>query len=324
MRFFTQRRHFSDLSEREVLALAIFSEEDDARIYQTFAAHLSADYPASAAIFEDMVKEENTHRQRLLDLFQARFGDHIPLIRREHVAGFYSRRPVWLSKTLSLEKIRAEAAMMERTAAAFYRRAAAQSSDVKTRKLLGDLALIEAGHEQHAQSLVDIHLDESARSEEDLRKRKQFILTWVQPGVAGLMDGSVSTLAPIFATAFATQDPSTTFLVGLAASLGAGISMGFTEAASDDGQLSGRGSPLKRGIAAGVMTTLGGLGHALPYLINDIQTANIVAFVVVFFELWAIAFIQNKYMETPFLRATLQVVIGGALVFATGIWIGSS
>jgi len=149
------------------------------------------------------------------------------------------------------------------------------------------------------------------------------VLTYVQPGVAGLMDGSVSTLAPIFATAFATQDTWTTFLVGLAASVGAGISMGFTEAASDDGQISGRGSPIKRGLATGIMTTVGGLGHALPYLIPDFWTATITAMVVVVIELWAIAWIQNRYMDTPFWRATLQVVVGGALVFAAGALIGA-
>ena len=150
------------------------------------------------------------------------------------------------------------------------------------------------------------------------------MLTWVQPGLAGLMDGSVSTLAPIFAAAFATGDTWQTFLVGLAASVGAGISMGFTEAASDDGSISGRGSPAKRGVASGVMTAVGGLGHALPYLIPDFWTATIIAMAVVFVELWAIAWVQNRYMETPFWRAALQVVLGGALVFASGILIGSA
>lgn len=322
MRFSIQRKRFSDLSEQEVLALAISSEEDDASIYRGYGERLRTDYPASAAIFDDMAAEEDQHRQRLIELHRQRFGEVIPLIRREHVSGYYARRPVWLMKTLSLERIRSEAEAMERDAARFYTAAAARTTDAATRKLLGDLAAAEAGHERQAGTLQDKHLDDETRAHEDDRDRRQFILTYVQPGLAGLMDGSVSTLAPIFAVAFATQDTWTTFLVGLAASVGAGISMGFTEAASDDGQLSGRGSPVKRGFASGIMTTIGGLGHALPYLITDFRTATVTAFIVVFIELWAIAWIQNKYMDTPFWRATLQVVVGGALVFAAGVLIG--
>ncbi|MBL4928130.1 iron exporter MbfA [Fuscibacter oryzae] len=318
----SSRRRFSDLTEQEVLALAISSEEDDARIYRSYAERLRADYPGSAAVFDGMAEEEDNHRRRLIDLHQDRFGPVIPLIRREHVAGFYARRPVWLAANLSLETIRAEAAAMEKGAQDFYLRAAARTSDAATRKLLGDLAAAEATHEAKAEELEATNLPEGARSDEDLTARRQFILTWVQPGLAGLMDGSVSTLAPIFATAFATHDSATTFLVGLAAALGAGISMGFTEAAHDDGVLSGRGSPMKRGFASGLMTAVGGLGHALPYLIADFWTATAIAVVVVFIELWAIAWIQNRYMETPFLRAVMQVVIGGALVFATGVLIG--
>jgi rubrerythrin len=319
----SNRRRFSDLSEQEILALAISSEEDDARIYRSYAEGLRGDFPASAAVFDGMAEEEDGHRKRLIDLHMARFGTVIPLIRREHVAGFYARRPVWLTENLGLEKIRGEAAAMEHEAQAFYSRAAARTTDAATRKLLGDLAAAEAAHEQLASTLETEHLGTDARSEEDRTAHRQFVLTWVQPGLAGLMDGSVSTLAPIFAVAFATQDNHTTLLVGLAAAIGAGISMGFTEAASDDGQLSGRGSPIKRGIAAGVMTTLGGLGHALPYLLADFWTATILAIVIVFIELWAIVWIQNRYMETPFLRATFQVVLGGALVLAAGMLIGA-
>jgi rubrerythrin len=317
----SSRRRFDDLSEQEVLALAISSEEDDARIYRTYAAGLRADYPASAAVFDGMAAEEDGHRQRLIDLHTARFGEVIPLIRREHVAGYYARKPVWLTEGLGLERIRAEAHAMEAQARGFYERAAARTQDAATRRLLGDLAAAEAAHEGRADALEAEHLGD-ARSGEDMAERRQFILTWVQPGVAGLMDGSVSTLAPIFAVAFATQDSWTTFLVGTAAAVGAGISMGFTEAAHDDGVLSGRGSPWKRGIASGVMTTLGGMGHALPYLIADFWTATVIAIMVVFVELWAIAWIQNRYMETPFMRAVLQVVVGGALVLAAGVLIG--
>ena len=320
----TYRRHFRDLSEQEVLALAISSEEDDARIYETYAERLRPDFPQTAAMFDGMAEEEHEHRRRLIEMHKRRFGDTIPLIRREHVAGYYARRPVWLVENLGIERIREEAEQMERQARDFYLAAAQRAADADTRKLLGDLAAAEAGHLETAEELEERQLSGEAREKEDRAAKRQFVLTWVQPGLAGLMDGSVSTLAPIFATAFATHDPWTTFIVGLAASVGAGISMGFTEAVSDDGQLSGRGSPVKRGLSCGVMTTVGGLGHALPYLIPDFVTATTIAIIVVFFELWAIAWIQNRFMETPFMRAAFQVVVGGALVFAAGILIGGA
>ncbi|MGV0878280.1 iron exporter MbfA [Martelella sp. FLE1502] len=317
------KRDFSSLSEAEMLALAISSEEDDARIYKAYAAHLRGEFPDSARIFDDMAEVEDSHRRMLIDMFKRRFGDDIPLVRREHVRGFLERRPDWLMKTLSLEKIRRQAVLMEEQAQRFYRAAMNQVSDADTRKLLGDLAIAEEAHEELAETLTEKHAPEDVRDEEAAKEHRQFLLTWVQPGLAGLMDGSVSTLAPIFAAAFATQDTWQTFLIGLSAAVGAGISMGFTEAAHDDGKLSGRGSPIKRGIASGVMTMLGGLGHALPYLIPEFWTATIIAIVIVFFELWAIAFIQNKYMETPFMRAAFQVVLGGGLVLAAGMIIGS-
>lgn len=318
----SNRKRFSDLSEQEILALAISSEEDDARIYRQYAEILREEYPSSAKVFEGMAEEEDEHRRRLIELHQKRFGDVIPLIRREHVAGYYARRPVWLVENLGLERIRDEASAMEREAEQYYRQAMELTSDADTRKLLGDLAAAEAGHSDKVNALEKIHLDGESRDKENRDSHRQFVLTWVQPGLAGLMDGSVSTLAPIFAVAFATHDTSTTFIVGLAASIGAGISMGFTEIASDDGKLSGRGSPYKRGLAAGVMTTLGGLGHALPYLFADFWTATTLAIIIVVIELWAIVWIQNRFMQTPFLRATFQVVLGGALVFAAGVIIG--
>lgn len=319
----TSRRRFSELSEQEILALAISSEEDDARIYRTLAERLREDYPESALVFDGMAEEEDGHRQALINLHRLRFGEVIPLIRREHVAGFYARNPVWLTANLSLERMRDEAREMERQAGAFYTRAAQNTTDAATRKLLGDLAQAESRHEARAQALTRSLRESEAGQDEDRAAYRQFILTWVQPGLGGLMDGSVSTLAPIFATAFATQNTHTTLLVGLAAAVGAGISMGFTEATHDDGVISGRGSPIKRGLASGVMTTIGGLGHALPYLIPDFWTATALAMVIVFVELWAIAWIQNRFMETPFLRATVQVVLGGALVFAAGVLIGA-
>jgi erythrin-vacuolar iron transport family protein len=319
----TDRKRFADLSEREILALAISSEEDDGRIYATYAEHLRKDFAGSAAMFDEMAAEENVHRKRLIQEFQRRFGDAIPLIRREHITGYYSRRPIWLVENLGLERVRQEAANMEADAYNFYMAAAKRTTDPKTRELLGDLAAQEKQHMARASEAEATHLPDETKEEEGHQARRQFILTWVQPGLAGLMDGSVSTLAPIFATAFATQDSRTTLLVGLAAATGAGISMGFTEAAHDDGVLSGRGSPLKRGLASGIMTAVGGLGHALPYFIPHFWTATAIAIAVVFVELWAIAFIQNRFMETPFFRAALQVVVGGALVLAAGIFIGS-
>lgn len=316
------KRSFDSLSEQEILGLAISSEEDDARIYLTYADQLRATAPQSAKVFEDMAEVENTHRNMLIEKHREHFGERIPLIRREHVRGFYDRKPDWLRKNLTLDQIRTEAQGMEQGAYRFYIAAAQRTSDAGIRKLLGDLALAEQGHELVAGMLTEKHLTEEAKSEEDDVKNRQFILTYVQPGLAGLMDGSVSTLAPIFAAAFATGDTWSTFLIGLSASVGAGISMGFTEAAHDDGKLSGRGSPVKRGLASGIMTTIGGLGHALPYLIPHFWTATITAIIVVFFELWAIAFIQNRYMETPFWRAAMQVVLGGSLVLAAGVLIG--
>lgn len=321
--FSSSKRSFSSLSDQEVLALAISSEEDDARIYLAYADQLRGQYPQSAKVFEDMAEVEHTHRNQLIELHRQRFGERIPLIRREHVRGFYDRKPDWLRASQSLDQIRAEAEAMEQGAYRFYTEAASRTSDASTRKLLGDLALAEQGHEEIASMLGERHTPEDVKVEENETARRQFVLTYVQPGLAGLMDGSVSTLAPIFAAAFATGDTWQTFLVGLSASVGAGISMGFTEAAHDDGKLSGRGSPIKRGLASGIMTALGGLGHALPYLIPHFWTATATAGVIVFVELWAIAFIQNKYMDTPFLRAAMQVVLGGSLVLAAGILIGN-
>src|SRR6478752_4428757 len=318
------RRPFDSLSEQEILALAISSEEDDGRIYRAYADGLRAAFPQSAKVFDDMADEEDRHRGALIALHRARFGETIPLIRREHVRGYYERKPDWLVRPLGIDKVRAAAEDMEEQAHRFYLEAAKRTTDASTRKLLGDLAAAEQGHLSLAHQLGLVHTPDAVREDERQTERRQRILTYIQPGLAGLMDGSVSTLAPIFAAAFATQDTWQTFLVGLSASVGAGISMGFTEAAHDDGKISGRGSPIKRGLSCGVMTALGGLGHTLPYLISDFWTATTLAVIIAIFELWAIAFIQNRYMETPFLRAALQVVVGGGLVLGAGILIGNS
>jgi len=317
-------RDFSDLSEREILALAIASEEEDERIYADFAEGLRTDYPATATMFTEMAAEEGEHRRRLIDLYRRKFGEHIPLVRRQDVRGFISRRPAWLIRPLGLDIVRKQAQLMELETTRFYRRAAARSTDASIRKLLGDLAEAEIQHEHVADRLAQQNVPKAVREEEAQTARRMFVLRVIQPGLAGLMDGSVSTLAPVFAAAFATGRPWDAFAVGLAASVGAGISMGFAEALSDDGSLTGRGSPWVRGAVCGLMTTLGGIGHTLPFLIPAFRTALIVAVIVVVIELLAISWIRWKYMDTPPVSATLQVALGGALVFATGVLIGSS
>ncbi len=317
-------KNFKDLSEREILALAIALEEEDGRIYGDFVDGLRETYPKSAELFERMQAEESDHRSRLLDLYRTRFGEHIPHIRREDVKGFVARRPVWLVRPLGLNVVRHQAELMELETRRFYERAAQQTTDVSTRKLLGDLAQAERMHSNFAESLERTLLTEEVVEEEDAAQRRLFVLQIVQPGLAGLMDGSVSTLAPVFAAAFATKDSWDAFLVGMAASVGAGISMGFAEALSDDGSLTGRGHPWIRGLVCGLMTTAGGIGHTLPFLINNFHLAMIVAVTVVVAELFAISLIRNKYMDTPFVSAAFQVILGGALVFAAGILIGSS
>ncbi|HKQ95475.1 MAG TPA: ferritin family protein [Aestuariivirgaceae bacterium] len=315
---------FSDLSEQEILALAISSEDDDARAYSTFAHALLERFPASAKVFIDMAEEEHEHRRRLTELYRRKFGDFIPLIRRNDVTGFVRHRPAWLMKHASLEKMREYADVIEVENCNFYRQAAERASDPAIKELLSNLAAAEAGHIKLADKLDQTHVTPDAKAEEAEAQRRLFLLQVIQPGLVGLMDGSVSTLAPLFAAAFATHSTWETFLVGLAASIGAGISMGFAEALSDDGKLTGRGHPLIRGLAAGIMTAVGGLGHALPYLIPDFFTATVLATVVVFVELWAISYVRYKYMDTPFLRAAFQVAVGGFLVFVTGILIGNA
>jgi erythrin-vacuolar iron transport family protein len=319
----------SDLSEREVLALAIANEEEDSRIYQSFADRLRPDFDASAHVFEDMAEEERGHRESLYALYRERFGEHLPPIRREDVRGFMRRRTPWWEPSLNLDKMRGEAELMEREAGNFYERAASQAADVSVRQLFTHLAEVERGHERRAEELSETHLTKDTQAVEESARRRAFVLQYVQPGLAGLIDGSVSTLAPLFAAAFATHNTWETFLVGMAASVGAGISMGFTEALSDDGIITGRGSPVLRGVVCGVMTTLGGVGHSLPYLIpnawpNAFYLATLIASVVVAVELLAISWIRTKYMDTPFLRATYQVVVGGVLVLLAGILIGSA
>jgi rubrerythrin len=316
-------KRFADLNEQEVLALAISNEEEDNRIYRSFADGLRASYPETSAIYDRMAQEEIGHHDMLLDLYRKKFGDFLPLIRRQDVKGFVARRPIWLNRPLGLDAVRKFAEEMEFETARFYRKAADAAHDDGVRDLLTRLAAAEDSHEKLAQELGE-KIEPSARAAEDETARRMFVLQYVQPGLAGLMDGSVSTLAPLFAAAFATHNTWQTFLVGLAASIGAGISMGFAEALSDDGSLTGRGAPLVRGVVCGLMTTIGGLGHALPYLIPHFYAATALAFVVVIVELAAISWIRTRYMDTPFLQAAFQVVVGGVLVFAAGILIGSS
>ena len=319
-------KRFSDLSEQEILALAITNEEEDSRIYRGFAEGLREKFPASAKVFDEMAEEEVHHRTMLFDLYRKKFGDYLPLIRRQDVKGFIQHKtsPLWLMRPLGLDDVRKYAENMEYEAERFYRKAAAGARDASVRQLLIELAEAEAGPESLAHKLSQTILTPGAREKEDETARRMFVLQYVQPGLAGLMDGSVSTLAPLFAAAFATHNTWETFLVGMAASVGAGISMGFAEALSDDGSLTGRGTPWLRGTVCGLMTTIGGLGHTLPYLIPDFYIATTVAILVVVVELAVISWIRTRFMDTPFLQAAFQVVVGGVLVFIAGILIGSS
>jgi rubrerythrin len=317
-------KSFESLSEREILALAISLEEEDERVYADFADGLRDTFPASAAVFEGMRDEESGHRRRLIELFQQKFGEHIPLIRRQDVRGFVQRRPVWLVRPLGLETVRRQASAMELETRGFYEKAARRTPDASIRQLLDDLASEERHHEELADELEKEKLTHEVKREEDEANRRLFVLQIVQPGLAGLMDGSVSTLAPVFAAAFATRSSWDAFVVGLAASVGAGISMGFAEALSDDGSLTGRGHPWLRGLICGAMTTLGGIGHTLPFLIHSFPLAMGIAMAVVIAELAVITYIRHRYMDTPVPSAALQVGLGGALVFVTGILIGSS
>ena len=317
-------KRFSELTEREILALAISNEEEDNRVYRAFAEGLRERYAASAKVFEEMAEEEVHHRTMLFDLYRSKFGDYLPLIRRQDVKGFVQHKPLWLVRPLGLDEVRKHAETMEYETARFYRKAAQSTRDASVRELLDRLAEAEDEHESLAHKLGQTILTRGARAKEDETARRMFVLQFVQPGLAGLMDGSVSTLAPLFAAAFATHDTWATFLVGLAASVGAGISMAFAEALSDDGSLTGRGAPVLRGAVCGLMTAAGGLGHTLPFLIPHFTLATIIAVCVVTVELAAISFIRHRFMDTPFLSAAFQVVVGGVLVFLAGIAIGSS
>jgi rubrerythrin len=316
-------RKFKDLSEREILAVAIGLEEEDGRVFADFADGLRETYPATAKLFEDMREEESQHRASLIATYRERFGEHIPLLRREDVKGFVRRRPFWLTRPLKIAEVRKQAELMELETIRFYERAIQQVTDAGIRKLLGDLAESERKHQNAAEALQE-SITPDIEKTEDEAQRRLFVLQIVQPGLAGLMDGSVSTLAPVFAAAFATKSTHDAFVVGLAASIGAGISMAFAEALSDDGSLTGRGRPLLRGAVTGLMTAAGGIGHTLPFLIPDFHVAFVAAVIIVAIELAAIAWIRNRYMDTPLLSAAFQVVVGGVLVFITGIWIGSS
>ncbi len=317
-------RRFSELNEQEILALAISLEEEHSRIYADYADGLKERYPASANVFVEMAEEENEHRRWLFEIYQQKFGDHIPLIRRQDVKGFVVHTPLWMVRPMGLDAVRKQAEEIEYETRKFYERALERTTDAKIRKLLGDLVEAERGHESLAEKLSDEHLTDAARDEEEEMRRRMFMLQIVQPGLAGLMDGSVSTLAPLFAAAFATQSTWETFLVGMAASVGAGISMGFAEALSDDGSLTGRGHPWIRGTVTGCMTMIGGVGHTLPYLISDFRVATSLAIVVVLIELWVIAWIRARYMDTRFLQAVFEVVLGGLIVFAAGVLIGNA
>ncbi len=317
-------KNFADLSEREILALAVSLEEEDGRIYGEFAEALRENYPATSRVLEEMQQEESGHRTSLIELYRSRFGERLPLIRRQDVKGFVSRPPVWLVRPLGPNAVRRAIESMEGETQRFYQLALERTSDASTRRLLGDLAEAEAKHTAAAGAMEEKHLTPAVHAGEKEASRRTFVLQIVQPGLAGLMDGSVSTLAPLFAAAFATHRTHDAFVVGLAASVGAGISMAFAEALSDDGSLTGRGKPMLRGCVTGAMTFAGGIGHTLPYLISDFHIATGVAIAVVSIELAIISWVRQHYMETPLLRAAFQVVVGGVLVFVAGILIGNS
>jgi len=317
-------RSFKDLSPSEVLALAISLEEDDARIYGDFASRLKEIYPSTANMLEKMRDEERTHAARLMEMHKQRYGDHIPFIQREDVKGFIRRKPLWLARTLNVRQVREMVEVMEEESMRFYQSAAKLTTDLAVRTLLDELAAVEQEHESFAAGMQENLESSGAKKSEDEAARRLFVLQVIQPGLAGLMDGSVSTLAPVFAAAYATGHSRDAFLVGMAASIGAGISMGFAEALSDDGVISGRGHPWARGIVCGIMTTMGGIGHTLPFLIANFHLAMVVAVAVVAVELAVISWIRHKYMDTPLLAAAFQVVVGGVLVFITGILIGSA
>jgi rubrerythrin len=316
-------KSFSHLDEREILALAIVLEEEDGRIYGEFAERMRKSYPNTASVLSTMQEEEAQHRRRLTEIYRSRFGDYIPLLRRQDVKGFINRKPIWLNRVLTVSQVRSEIGSMEQEAKRFYELAAQKSATAPIRQLLTDLAEQESGHVHLADELDKQQVASGARKEEDEAAKRTFVLQIVQPGLAGLMDGSVSTLAPLFASAFSTRNSWDAFLVGIASSIGAGISMGFAEALSDDGALSGRGQPWLRGTVCGLMTTLGGLGHTLPFLIPGFYTATIVAVSVVSVELAVISWIRHHFMDTPLMAAIFQVVLGGILVFLAGIIIGS-
>jgi len=317
-------KNFKELSERETLALAISLEEEDERVYADFFEGLRQDFGGSAAVFDSMRKEESEHRRRLIELYRQKFGEHIPLVRRQDVKGFVQRTPVWLVRPLGLDTVRKQASAIEVETRRFYEQAAARAQDASIRQLLDDLAQEERAHENRALELTEENLRPDVKEDEDKARRRLFVLQIVQPGLAGLMDGSVSTLAPVFAAAMATTSSWDAFLVGMAASLGAGISMGFAEALSDDGSLTGRGHPWARGLICGLMTALGGIGHTLPFLVPEFRLALGIAMAVVLVELGIITWVRHRFMDTPVFSAALQVGLGGALVFITGILIGKS
>ncbi len=317
-------KRFEELTEREILALAISLEEEDERVYADYSETLRKNFPGTAAVFDEMRKEESRHRRRLIELYRQKFGEHIPLVRRTDVSGFVRRQPIWLIQAINVDRIRKQVSASEVETQRFYERAAARAQDASIRQLLDDLAQEERSHYDRAEKLEKETLAGGELEREGQAQRRLFVLQIIQPGLVGLMDGSVSTLAPIFAAAVATRISWDAFLVGLAASLGAGISMGFAEALSDDGSLTGRGHPWIRGLVCGAMTALGGIGHTLPFLINRFTAAMTVAIVVVICELSIITWVRHRYMDSPVFSAGLQIIVGGILVFLTGILIGSS
>lgn len=324
------RRSLQSLNPAELAALAINMEQEEARLYQEYARRFRRQGRMHlAAEMESLRQEEREHEQRLSDAFLAEFADQteVPLLRRGDVAGFGELPPLPKEEQFTPDVAVARIAFSEGIAERFYRHAAENSGrHDRLRALFAELAEVEAVHQStEGRVLAAARLDDGEKPAElKHTDHERFVLQVVQPGLVGLMDGSVSTLAPLFAAAFATHKSWDAFLVGTAAAVGAGISMGFAEGMSDDGALTGRGHPWMRGSITGAMTLLGGIFHALPYLIPNFWTATTIAAIVVAIELFAIAYIRNRYMDTPFWRSIVQIVVGGGIVFAAGILIGSA
>jgi len=251
-------KSFDSLTEREILALAISLEEEDERVYADFVEGLRENFPGSAAVFDGMRQEESGHRRRLIELYMQKFGEHIPLIRRQDVRGFVQRTPVWLVRPLGLDIVRKQASAIEVETRGFYEKAAARSQDASIRQLLDDLANEERHHEERADELGKEKLPGDVKHAEDESNRRLFVLQIVQPGLAGLNGWvGVDAGAGVRGGASPRATAGTRSRWGSQLRSARASAWGFAEALSDDGSLTGRGHPWVRGLICGAMTALG-------------------------------------------------------------------